>query len=204
MATSPDSSPLVIAATRLEARAVRRANPGVRVLLTGVAMSRVPARPRRGLVLSCGLAGSVRAEVDTGTVLVPDVVVRPDGSELVCDRRSVAVLRSACLRLGHEPESRRMCTTATLVTGPERALVAAAGCVGVDMETGLLRADRVAAVRVVLDTPERELDPAWGRPLTALARPAAWPQLPWLLANASRCARLAAAVVAAALLLGID
>jgi hypothetical protein len=67
------------------------------------------------------------------------------------------------------------------------------------METGLLGADRVASVRVVLDTPDRELDPAWGRPLTALWHPAAWLQLPWLAAEGPRCARLAAQVLAAAL-----
>jgi hypothetical protein len=50
----------------------------------------------------------------------------------------------------------------------------------------------------VLDTPERELDSAWTRPLTVLWRPAAWPQLPWLLVEAPRCARLAADVLAEA------
>jgi hypothetical protein len=67
------------------------------------------------------------------------------------------------------------------------------------METGLLGAERVASIRVVLDTPERELDPAWGRPLTVLWRPAAWRQLPWLAVEGPRCARLAAEILSAAL-----
>jgi 4-hydroxy-3-methylbut-2-enyl diphosphate reductase len=206
MDTHPDPAVLVVAATRLEAGAVRRAHPGATVVLTGVGLSRLPAggEPRAGVVISCGLAGSVLAGVPTGTVLVPGVVVRPDGTELVCDSRAVAALRSASRRLGREPEPGPMCTAARLVTGAERARLAASGCVGVDMETGLLRAERVAAVRVVLDTPERELDPGWARPLTALLRPAAWSQLPWLLANSGRCARLAAGVLAAALRTGVD
>jgi hypothetical protein len=92
-----------------------------------------------------------------------------------------------------------MATTATLTIGAERAAWASRGCVGADMETGLLGADRVASVRVVLDTPERELHPAWGRPLTALWHPSAWSQLPWLAAEGPRCARLAAEVLAVAL-----
>jgi 4-hydroxy-3-methylbut-2-enyl diphosphate reductase len=192
---------IVVAPTGLEARAVRRALPGARVVRSGVSLSRLPhaGASLAGTVVTCGVAGSLRPGLPTGTVLVPRRVLRPDGRVLECDAALVSALAEAARRLGHEPDLRDMATTAALVVGAERAAWAARGCVGADMETGLLGAERVASVRVVLDTPERDLDPAWGRPLTVLWHPAAWSQLPWLASEAPRCARLAAEVLATAL-----
>jgi 4-hydroxy-3-methylbut-2-enyl diphosphate reductase len=192
---------IVVAPTGLEARAARRALPGARVVRSGVSLSRLPhaGASLAGTVVTCGVAGSLRPGLPTGTVLVPRRVLRPDGRVLECDAALVSALAEAARRLGHEPDLRDMATTAALVVGAERAAWAARGCVGADMETGLLGAERVASVRVVLDTPERDLDPAWGRPLTVLWHPAAWSQLPWLASEAPRCARLAAEVLATAL-----
>jgi hypothetical protein len=67
------------------------------------------------------------------------------------------------------------------------------------METGFVKARRVASVRVVLDTPERELSDAWLKPWSVLIRPDAWGQALWVAREAPRCARLAAAVLADAL-----
>ncbi len=201
MASPPDPGSLtVVAATRLEARAARRALPGVRVVRAGVGLSRlVAAAGLGGAVVACGLAGSLRADVDTGTVLVPERLVGPDGTERACDPVLVAALVAGARRLGLEPETRPLATTSTLVVGAAREALAASGCVGADMETALLRAERLATVRVVLDTPARDLSAAWRRPATALLRPAAWAQLPWLALEGPRCARRAAAVLAAAL-----
>ncbi|HSR24032.1 MAG TPA: hypothetical protein VLW53_10810 [Candidatus Eisenbacteria bacterium] len=197
-------TPTILAATGLEARAVRRTLPRARVVRTGMALSRLPAGDvsLAGAVVACGLAGSLRAELPAGTVLVPRRVLRPDGRWLECDPALVESLAAAARRLGHEPRLGPMATAETLVTGAARRAWAARGCLGVDMETGLLQVERVATVRVVLDTPERELHPAWRRPVTALWRPAAWAQLPWLAVEARRCARLAAGVLAAALSAG--
>lgn len=191
----------MVAATGLEARAVRRALPRARVLRTGMALSRLPGvgAALTGAVVACGLAGSLLAEVPAGTVLVPRRVLRPDGRWLDCDPALVEALAAAARRLGREPEQRPMATAAELVVGPDRGTWAALGCASVDMETGLLRAERVATVRVALDTPERELHPAWRRPAGALWRPAALAQLPWLTIESRRAARLAAHVLAAAL-----
>jgi Phosphorylase superfamily len=180
---------------------VRRALPRARVVRTGMALSRLPAGGARpaGAVIACGLAGSLLTGVPTGTVLVPRRVLRPDGRWLECDPALVEALSAAARRLGHEPEPGPMATTRELVVGPDRRTWAARGCVGVDMETGLLNAERVATVRVVLDTPDRELHPAWRRPLGVLWRPAALAQLPWLTVESWRCARRAADVLAAAL-----
>lgn len=189
--------PLVVTATRLEARAVRRALPGARLVRAGVSLSRLRG-PLVGPVVTCGLAGALRPEVPTGTVLVPECVIRPDGAELRCDPRLVEALVAAVLRLGLEPVQGPMLTSKTLVTGAQREEWAERGCVAADMETGLLQEGRVASVRVVLDTPERELPAVWLHPVQAIWQPRAWAALPWLLREAPRCARLAADVVALA------
>jgi 4-hydroxy-3-methylbut-2-enyl diphosphate reductase len=192
---------IVVAPTGLEARAARRAMPGVRVLRTGVSLSLLPhgAASLAGTLVTCGVAGALVPGVPTGAVLVPLRVLRPDGRLLECDPGLVSALAAAARRLGHEPDLGTMATTRDLAVGAGRAALAARGCVGADMETGLLAAERVASIRVVLDTPERELHPSWGRPLTVLWHPAAWPQLPWLAAEGPRCARLAAEILAEAL-----
>jgi hypothetical protein len=192
---------IVVAPTRLEARAARRAMPGVRVVRSGVSLARLPHRGASlaGTLVTCGVAGALLPGVPTGAVLVPRRVLRPNGRLLECDSLLVMALAAAARRLGHEPDLGTMATTQDLVLGAGRAAWAARGCVGADMETGLLEAGRVASIRVVLDTPERELHPAWGRPLTALWHPAAWPQLPWLAVEGPRCARLAAEILAEAL-----
>ena len=192
--------PLIVAPTGVEARAVRRALPAAVVVRSGVAFRRLPhgAASVSGTVVTCGLAGSLRPDLPTFTVLVPRRVLRPDGRVLECDPALVSALATAARRLGHEPEMGMMATTATLTVGAERAAWAARGCVAADMETGLLAGERIASVRVVLDTPEHELHPAWGRPASVLRHPAAWRQLPWLAITGPRCARLAAEVLAAA------
>jgi hypothetical protein len=201
LSPSRRTGPTVVAATGLEARAVRRALPGSHVVRAGVGLWLLPhsGASLSGTVVTCGLAGSLRADVPPGTVLVPRRVLRPTGGVLECDEALVEALAAAAGRLGHEVEQGMMVTTPTLLTGAARAELAARGCIAVDMETGLLGAERVATVRVVLDTPEHELDPAWRRPFTVLWRPAAWRQVPWLATEARRGARLAAQVLAAAL-----
>lgn len=187
--------PTVVAATRIEARAVRRLLPDARVVRAGVSLSSLRS-PLFGAVVTCGVAGSLRPDLTTGSVVVPELVLRPDGSELRCDPRLVETLVEGARRLGLEPDRSPMVTTRTLVTGPERQKLADRGCASADMETGLLKVERVASVRVVLDTPERELSPVWQRPVHALWHPAAWRELLWLLREGPRCAQLAAAVLA--------
>lgn len=211
MGSSPDppgdrlalSDVTVLSATGLEAGAVHRALPAARVVRSGVGLSRLAGLPdaATGLgdaVLSCGLAGSLRADLPTGTVLVPARVLTPDGAVRVCDPALVAALAAAARRLGLRPEQGPLATVRELAVGAGRRPLADLGCVAVDMETGLVHAERIAAVRVVLDTPERELSGAWRRPATALLQPAAWRELPWLARHGPRCARLAARVLAAA------
>ena len=183
----------IVAATSVEARAVRTAAPPhTRVVESGIALSK--RAQFDGLVISCGLAGGLRADLPTRTVLIPTRVGRPDGTYVECDAQAVRALAEAAEQLGYRPVREPLVTAPTLVHGAERAVWAQRGYAGVDMETGLLRAPRIACVRVILDTPQREISPAWLRPLSALLQPRAWGDLPFLVREGPRCSAMAAAV----------
>jgi nucleoside phosphorylase len=195
-AISPDRI-TVVAATSLEARAVRRHCGGVRVVESGVALSHLRGEPY-DTAISCGLAGGLRNDLPTGTVLVPQEVHAPDGSVVRCDPELVASLHAAAVRLGYAPIDAPLLTTESIATGVQRTRYAVLGYAGVDMETALIPATRLAAVRVILDTPLRELSPEWLHPVRAFLRPSNWPQAFWLAREAPRCATLAASIVGAA------
>jgi hypothetical protein len=187
---------VLVAATPLEYRALRRALPYARIVLTGIAL-RDLAQPLGEMVVSCGLAGGLRADLPTGTLLIPREVRRPDGGVLRCDDELVDAFVQSARRLGIEPVDAPLLTAESIVNGAARERWASQGYAGVDMETGRLVAARLAAVRVVLDTPQHELSADWEHPLRALLRPRNWPQAAWLARTAPRAAGLAAAVVAA-------
>lgn len=191
-ARSGEGAVTVVAATWLEAWAVRRAARGVPVLRAGVGLRRLRGPVPGSAVISCGLAGALRSDLPTGTVVVPDRVLRPDGTWLRCDPALGDALAEGARRLGFEPARVPLATVPVLARGELRAWWAARGCAAADMETGLLGAPRVAAVRVILDTPERDL------PRIRDGR-SAWREAVGLLREAPRCARRAAAVLAAAL-----
>jgi hypothetical protein len=147
--------------------------------------------------ISCGLAGGLRDDLPTGTVVIPRDVRRPDGTMLHCDHELTESLIAGARSLGIEPVVENILTAASVVVGAERKRWANDGYAAADMETGLLNG-RVAAVRVILDTPLRELSPDWLTPALAMLKPWNWPQAIWLGREAPRCARLAARVIAAA------
>jgi hypothetical protein len=199
MGTRDPSGVTVITATRLETWAVRRAVQGGSVVEAGVGLSRLRARDIGHAVVTCGLAGAVRRGLPTGSVVIPEKVLRPGGEWVSCDPSLVGDLVAAARALGLEPERGPLGTAMTVVRGDGRQSWAERGCVAVDMETGRLTAPRIAAIRVVLDTPERDLSEVWGRPVLVFARPSAWGEALWLCREAPRCARRAAAVLAVAL-----
>lgn len=183
----------IVAATNTESRAVRRyAKDSVNVVQAGIAL--IEHSRFDGIVISCGLAGGLRAGLPTGTVLIPERVRSPDGRDITSDADIVSQLTLSARNLGcavvHEP----LVTSLTLVHGPARQRLAAEGFAGVDMETGLLDAPRIACVRVILDTPEREISPAWLRPWSVLVHLSALRDLPFLMREAPRCADLAARI----------
>lgn len=169
---------------------------GVSVVECGIALAKHTAF--EDLAISCGLAGGLRAGLPTGTVLVPLRVRRPDGSELQCDPAAVDALAAAASRLGYTVVHDPVVTSETLVHGAERARWAAQGYAGVDMETGLIAAPRIACVRVVLDTPQKEISPAWLQPARAMLQPRAWLDLPFLMREGPRCSQIAAKIAAQA------
>jgi hypothetical protein len=139
----------------------------------------------------------LRDDLPTGSVVIPRDVRRPDGTMLHCDDELTESLIAAARTLGIEPIVENIITAATVVVGAERKRWAGEGYAAADMETGLLTG-RVAAVRVILDTPLRELSTDWLNPAIAVLKPWNWPQAIWLGREAPRCARLAARVIAKA------
>ena len=194
-----DQALTVVAATGLEARAARRAIPEIRVVEGGVCLARVNPAQLGDAVISCGLAGALTADLLTGSVVIPDHVLRPDATLLECDHKLVASLDAGARKLGYDPARGALVTSHDLINGTARGAWAQRGYIAVDMETGFIQAKRVAAIRVVLDTPSRELSDAWLRPWTLIVRPDAWGQIFWVAREAPRCARLAAAILAEAL-----
>jgi len=169
--------------------------PGARIELAGIALDRRSSNLGE-IVVSCGLAGALRPDLPTGTVLIPLQARRPDGATLHCDAELVEFFASSARRLGLEPVFDPLLTSDAIVWGAGRVEWAARGYAAADMETALIDAPRVAAVRVVLDTPQREISPEWRSPLVAMLKPRNWPQALWLAREAPRAAALAARVVA--------
>ncbi|HLY02515.1 MAG TPA: hypothetical protein VKR56_08450 [Candidatus Cybelea sp.] len=198
MTMPPSVSPgiTLIAATSLECNALRRVLPEARVVQVGIALADLRA-PLGDTIVSCGLAGGLRSDLPTGTLLIPREVRRPDGDALLCDAELVEALAEGARSLGIEPVFAALLTTDSIVNGAARDMWAAQGFAGVDMETGRLAAPRVAAVRVILDTPHHELSAEWRTPLRAMLNPRNWPQAAWLAREAPRAARLAALVLGA-------
>jgi hypothetical protein len=186
---------VIIAATELEMAALRRELPHASIVKTGVGLANL-REPLGEIVVSCGLAGGLREDLPTGTVLIPREVRRPDGGVFTCDPGLVEAFAHGARALGIEPIFDPLLTSDTIVTGAARGEWAARGYAAVDMETGRIEAARVAAVRVVLDTPEHELSRDWQHPVRALLKPWNWSQALWLAREAPRAARLAARVVA--------
>jgi hypothetical protein len=191
----------VVVAMGVEARPVRRCAPGLRLLQAGIGLGSLDQTLLTPVVLSVGLAGGLALELATGTVVIPAQVAREDGLLLTCDPEWSAALERASRRLGFPTATTPLLSANSLVTHAGRDLWARRGFAAVDMETAMLAGmvARVAAVRVVLDTPHREISPAWEHPGRAALDPRNWREGAWILRNAPRCALRAARVVAAAL-----
>ncbi|HTV91602.1 MAG TPA: hypothetical protein VMG98_02700 [Verrucomicrobiae bacterium] len=198
MATPPEA-PAIVAATSLEARAVRRHAPQARVIESGIGLSRLHAPALGRIAISCGLAGGLRADLPTGTIVIPSTIGTADGVSITCDPDWTLRLRRAARELGCTAVDAPLLTSATLITGAERATWASRGFAAVDMESGHLLVDLLAVVRVILDTPKNELSADWMNPARAILNPRNWGEARWLSREAPKCADLAGRVIAAAL-----
>jgi 4-hydroxy-3-methylbut-2-en-1-yl diphosphate reductase len=166
---------LILTPLGVEAAAVRRGAPGARVVRAG--MGRRRARRTAQLLAGespraiavAGLCGALDPALRPGDVVVARELRDPDGRAIHCSGGAAvaAVARARGLRV-HEGT---IATCARPVTGAHRErLRAATGALAVDMESAWL-ADAapegvpLAVVRVVVDTPVRELR----RPIATVA-----------------------------------
>ena len=163
---------LVIAPLRIERAAVRRGLPEALVLRSGMGAARarstalVAARIPADAVAVAGFCGAVAGGLHAGDVVVASEVRGPTGVTGCASGPLVAALAALGIeRVRVGP----VASVDHLVRGAERGLLAGEGALAVDMESAWLApaaAGRPFAVlRVVLDTPAREIY----RPLATLA-----------------------------------
>jgi 4-hydroxy-3-methylbut-2-enyl diphosphate reductase len=176
-----DARLLVIAPLRLERAALRRGLPEALVLHSGMGAARarsaalVAARIPADAVAVAGFCGAVTRGLLPGDIVVATEVRGPAGVTECSSRPLVAALAALGIRRVHVGP---LVSADHVVRGLERAAMAGEGALAADMESAWLApgaAGRpLAVLRVVLDTPERELH----RPLATLAGGvAAWRSL---------------------------
>ena len=155
---------LVLTPLAVEAWAMRRALPGVTVLKTGVgreksikALSRVDQVGAEFVVIA-GFCGALDPSLDPGDVVVASGLRGPDGACLALEPDFIV---SALRRSRIRSRSGLIISADRVVRGGEREELYRSGGTAADMESAwLARAARsrpLAVVRVVVDTPGREL-----------------------------------------------
>jgi 4-hydroxy-3-methylbut-2-enyl diphosphate reductase len=166
--TANDARLLVITPLRVEHAAVRRRLPEACLLRSGMGAAKASAAARRAACVAAdavaiaGFCGAVGVGLRPGDVVVASEVRGPDGA-VGCESESlVAVLSALGIERVHVGP---LASVDHVVHGAERAALAGEGAVAVDMESAWLApaaAGRPFAVlRVVIDTPERELYRPW-------------------------------------------
>lgn len=191
----------VVVAMPSEEKSMRRLVPQLRLVRAGMGLGSLTESLDTAVVLSVGLAGGLEPELRSGTVVIPGEVGREDGTLVPCDAAWSAALERASLGLGFPTVTSPLLSADAVVTHGGRATWFHKGFSAVDMETGLLAGmvARVAAVRVILDTPSHEQSAVWYRFERAVLRPRQWREAAWIMRSVPRYCRRAALVVAAAL-----
>jgi len=163
---------LVFAPLCIERAAVRRGLPGALVLRSGMGAARSRSAAQGGARLPAdavavvGFCGAVAAGLRPGDVLVASEVRGP-GGVIACETQPVVAALAAVgienVRVGP------VASADHIVRGAERGVLAEQGALAADMESAWLAPAAAgkpfAVLRVVLDTPDRELF----RPLGTLA-----------------------------------
>jgi 4-hydroxy-3-methylbut-2-en-1-yl diphosphate reductase len=167
-----ESRLLVVAPLRLERAAVRRALPDAHVLRSGMGAARartaasVVAASPADAVAVVGFCGAVRRGLRAGDIVVASQVRGEQGVVTCSSGPLVAALAALGVERVHVGP---IASLDHVVRGAERDLLAEQGVLAVDMESAWLAPGAAgrpfAVLRVVLDTPERELT----RPLATLA-----------------------------------
>lgn len=155
---------LVIASLRIERAALRRGLPDVPVLRCGMGAARaratalVAAGMPADVVAVAGFCGAVGDDLRAGDVVVASEVRGSEGITRCASGPVVAAL--AMLGIGRVQVGPVACVD-HLVHGRQRAVLAGEGVLAVDMESAWLAPAAAgrpfAVVRVVLDTPAREI-----------------------------------------------
>jgi hypothetical protein len=184
----------VLAPTWLEYCALR---PVSRAVHAGIGLRRWDGSGEN--VLVAGLGGAL-ADLEPGTMVIPEWAETADGRRVTCDEGLRHALATAARTLGFPVVTGPLLTSEGIVTGDARGAWAERGFVAVDMETGLLASHRgrVAALRVILDTADRSISEDWLTPLAGLS-PRLWRELIWLAVHAPRYAWRLGSVVKLAL-----
>ena len=169
---------LVVAAPlRIEARALRRGAPDVRVVRTGMgpdrarhAMARLRVDPAARLVVA-GFCGALDATLVPGDVVVASELRGAAHRSLEVCQDLVTALEGQGLRVHVAP----LVSVPRIARGAERRALQAGGAHAVDMESAWLAPAAAgrpfAVVRVVLDGPHHELlRPTFARNLLRAAR----------------------------------
>ncbi len=157
---------LLLAPMGLEARALRRGAPEARIVRTGMGPRRARATAARvaggeePAVAVVGFAGALTPELKPGDVVVATELRRRDGST-VARCHGAGVIAGMLARRGFLTHTGPIVSVRAPAFGASRGRLAKSGALAVDMESAWLTVaagDRpFAVVRVVLDTPEREL-----------------------------------------------
>jgi 4-hydroxy-3-methylbut-2-enyl diphosphate reductase len=155
---------VVATALRVEARALRRGLPGIRVLRTGVGPGRARAAALRLLrdgapaVALAGLCGALDPELAPGDIVVASELRGAATGGVTLEARGVC---QALARVGLSARVGPLVTVGHVVRGAERGRLGADGAIAVDMESAWLAAGAgqrpLAVLRVVLDAPRHEL-----------------------------------------------
>ena len=162
---------LVLAPLALEAAAIGRSRPSVRVMRTGMgplraahAAERAAAIPARAMAVA-GLCGALDPGLRPGDLVVATEIIGPN-RRVPC--AGTGPLVAALRTVGIDATLGPIASADHVISGSEREDLRRAGAVAVDMESSWLASaagDRpLAVVRVVVDTPGREL----GRPLATM------------------------------------
>jgi 4-hydroxy-3-methylbut-2-enyl diphosphate reductase len=155
---------LVVAALRLEALALRRGSPHLRVERCGLgasrarrAATRLRGDPARALLVA-GVCGALDARLAVGDVVVASELRTTDGG---CRRLEADALYESLADLGVRVRVAPLLSTPRLVHGAARERLAEGGARAVDMESWWLAeaaGERpFGVVRVVADGPDHEL-----------------------------------------------
>lgn len=152
--------PVVCAALRVEARAVRRGLTRTPVVVVGYRARRADRLPDAcAALVTVGFGGALDGRLRPGDVLVADEIRGPGGKAVPCS--APRLLAGELIRDGLNVQVGPLVTADHVVHGRERAVWAAEGARAADMESAVIAARAatlpVAAVRVVVDGPGHPL-----------------------------------------------